>query len=160
VSAPAAEPGAPDSPRQPDRLLTFEVGGAVYAIPISGVLEVVEAGELACIPTLPLRVAGVINHHGDALPVVHCASLLELDASQGGEPAHVLVIGERGSSAASLGLPVDRVRGLVDGGASPARGAHPVAERSTVAGRVANIIDPQRLVARAREVIERSVAPR
>ena len=36
-----------------DRLLTFELGGMLYALPISGVLEVAEALELACVPTLP-----------------------------------------------------------------------------------------------------------
>ena len=123
-----------------ERLLTFEVGAALYALPIAGVLEVVEAGALACIPTLPREVGGVVNHHAPAAA----------------RPAQVLVVGARGKRGGSLGLPVDRVLGLVAGRAVPARGTDPVAERRSVAGRVASLLDPERLVARAREVIERA----
>jgi chemotaxis signal transduction protein len=152
MSALAAAPGGPE------RLLTFEVGGALYALPIAGVLEVVEAGPLVCIPGLPLEVAGVVNHHGDALPVLHFAALLELAAAPAAAPAQVLVVGARGARGGRLGLPVDRVLGLVDGRAAPARGTGPVVERRSLAGRVASLLDPARLVARAREVIERAAA--
>ena len=52
------------------RLVLFEVAGATYAIPIAEVLEVMETAPTAGIPGLPRRLAGVVNHHGDALPVV------------------------------------------------------------------------------------------
>ena len=146
---PAPQPGT-------ERLLTFEVGAALYALPIAGVLEVVEAGALACIPTLPPEMGGVMNYHGDALPVLHFGALLEIDAPAAAAPAQVLVVGARGARSGSLGLPVDRVLGLVDGRAVPARGTDPVAERRSVLGRVASLLDPARLVARAREVIERA----
>ncbi len=147
-------PGAP----QPStgRLLTFEVGAGLYALPIAGVLEVVEAGELVCVPTLPLGLGGVVNYHGDALPVLHCAALLEIEVERPAKPEHVLVVSPRGTRSGSLGLPVDRVLGLVDGRAVPARGSDPVAERRSLAGRLASLLDPARLVARARELIERS----
>lgn len=139
-----------------ERLLTFEVGAALYALPIAGVLEVVEAGALACIPTLPREVGGVVNHHGDALPVLQFGALLGIDAPAAARPAQILVVAARGKGGGSLGLPVDRVLGLVDGRAVPARGTDPVAERRSVAGRVASLLDPEWLVARAREVIERA----
>ena len=69
------------APQQPSdgHLLTFDVGGSVYALPISCVLEVAEVDGVACIPTLPPQVGGVVNHHGDALPVVLRSPLLALD---------------------------------------------------------------------------------
>ena len=140
------------------RLLTFEVGGAVYAIPIAGVLEVAEVKQIACIPMIAPEIAGVVNHHGDALPVIRRASLLDLDAGELADPQHVLVISDRPTNSARLGLPVDRVLGLVDGEGVTARGADPVAERRTIDGRVASVLDPRRLVARAREVIEGALA--
>ena len=140
-----------------DRLITFEVGGSVYALPIAGVIEVAEAESLACIPTLPSQIGGVINYHGDALPVIHRPSLLDLDEAELPEPKHVLVLGEGAKGGACLGLPVDRVIGLVDGGPAAARGPGPVAERRPVGGRVVNVLDPERLVAQARQVIERSL---
>lgn len=140
-----------------DRLLTFEVGGSFYALPIGGILEVADVGRLGCIPTLPPHVGGVMNHHGDALPVVHRAPILAESEAGLPAPEQVIVITDRAAGAARLGVAVDRVLGLVAGRAAVARGPDPVAERRTIAGRVASILDPQRLVERAREVIEQSV---
>ncbi len=140
------------------RLLTFEIGATLFALPIEGVHEVAEMGELACIPTLPRDVAGVINHRGEALPVVRRERLLIPGDGALADPPHLLVISERSSSPPCLGLDVDRVLGFVEGGPSRARGEEPVVEKRPLDGRVAHIVDPQRLVARARKVIEESLA--
>ena len=146
--------------RAEDRLLTFEVAGDLYAIPIAGVLEVADAGRVTCIPTLPTRIGGVINHHGDALPVLNCSSLFEVNESELGEPSSVLVISERAGESARLGIPIDRVLGLVDGAAAAMSGAKAVAERRSIQGRVASVLDPSRLVSQARDVIESSLGRR
>ncbi len=143
-----------------DRLLTFEVAGDFYAIPIAGVLEVAEAGRVTCIPTLPTNTGGVINYHGDALPVLSCSSLFDVDDSELGEPDSILVISERAGESARLGIPIDRVLGLVDGAAAAMSGARAVAERRSIQGRVASVLDPQRLVSQARDVIESSLGRR
>jgi chemotaxis signal transduction protein len=140
-----------------ERLLTFVLGGALYALPIASVLEVAEAGAGACIPTVPLRSAWVTNYHGDALPVVRGAALLDLDEASVPRPEHVLVIAARASESPSLGLPVDRILGLVDGTSATARDHGPIAERRSMDGRVANVLDAQRLVAKAKEVIEHAL---
>jgi chemotaxis signal transduction protein len=140
-----------------ERLLTFELAGALYALPIDGVLEVAEIGRVTCIPTLPIQIGGVINYHGDALPVVRCSSLFPVDESALCDPGNVLVITDRAGDAARLGLPVDRVLGLVDGQAATALPVGELCERRSIRGRVASVIDPKRLVAQARDVIESSV---
>jgi len=142
-----------------NRLLTFEIGSSLFALPIEGVHEVAEIAELACIPTLPRDVAGVINYRGDALPVVRRERLLEPGAGALDAPQHVLVISDRPSSPPCLGLEVDRVLGLVDGQPARAqRGSDPVAERRSHDGRLLQVVDPPRLVARARKVIEDALA--
>ena len=143
-----------------NRLLTFEIGSALFALPIEGVHEVAEMAELACIPTLPRDVAGVINYRGDALPVVRRERLLEPGAGALAVPQHVLVISDRPSSPPCLGLEVDRVLGLVDGqpAASFGRVGEPVAERRSLDGRLLQVVDAPRLVARARKVIEDALA--
>ncbi len=146
--------------RADDRLLTFEVAGDFYAIPITGVLEVAEARRVTCIPTLPTRTGGVINYHGDALPVVNCSSLFDVSESELAEPGIILVIAGRVGDSAQLGIPVDRVLGLVDGVAAATPGAKAVAERRSIQGRVASVLDPQRLVSQARNVIESSLSRR
>ena len=40
-----------------ERLLAFEIGTALFALPIQGVLEVAELRGRACIPTVPPQVA-------------------------------------------------------------------------------------------------------
>lgn len=139
------------------RLLTFEVGREVYGLPIACVVEVAEVEPLACIPTLPASVGGVVNHHGDALPVLHRTALLGADAAELRPATHVVVMMAGPSGGVRFGMPVDRIAGLVDGAAAIARGADPVAERRSVGGRLVCVLDPQRLAERAREVIERSI---
>ncbi len=146
-----------------DRLLTFEIDGTIYALPIHGVLEVAEAGPVACVPTLPPDAAGVVNWHGDALPVVAPHRVLDRDerrrtddaAPHGLESEHVVVVSDRSGESAQLGIPIDRVLGLVDGSIQRAKadGAL-VVERRRVRGRVVNVLDPAQWVARAKNVIE------
>ena len=145
------------APGGAERLLTFVVGGAVYALPIASVLEVTEAGGDACIPNVPAVTARVVNYHGDALPIVRSAGLLNLDEASVPAPEHVLVITTGATSTPRVGLPVDRILGLVDGPGASARDHEPIAERRALDGRVANVLDAHRLVARAREVIEQTL---
>ena len=141
-----------------DRLLTFEIGSSLFAVPIEGVHEVAELTQLACIPTLSRDVAGVINYRGDALPVVRRERLLDPGAGALDAPQHVLVISDRPSNPPCLGLEVDRVLGLVDGKPARGRGSEPVAERRPMDGRLLQVVDATRLVARARKVIEDALA--
>ena len=166
-----------------ERLLTFEVESAVYALPIAEVHEVAEAQRICCVPTIARNLVGIMNWHGDALPVVSAPLLLQVreedlpaDAdvdpseAEGAAPQaaprpepgarslvgqHVLVVSGRDDEAAQLGVPIDRVIGLVDGTRRRRGGGRLVVERRSVDGRVVSVLDPRRLVARASEVIAR-----
>ena len=140
-----------------ERLLTFEIAGSLFAMPITGVLEVTERAGSACIPTVPREMACVMNYRGDALPVVRRERLLPVGPTTGA-PEHVLVVTDRKSPVPRFGLDVDRVLGLVDGDCQPARDGSVVAERRPLDGRLASVLDPARLVARAREVVEGALA--
>jgi chemotaxis signal transduction protein len=142
-----------------ERLLTFEVGGSLYAIPIANVIEVAEVEELACIPMLPAATGGVVNLHGDALPVIRRSQLFGVDEAGLPAPAHLLVVAGRPDQVARLGVPVDRIAGLVDGSGAASGSGELVAERRPLGGRVVGIVDPRVLVARAREAIERGLEP-
>jgi hypothetical protein len=99
----------------------------------------------------------VVNYHGDALPVVRSSALLDLAEASVPAPEHVLVITAGSSSSAGFGLPVDRILGLVAGASAAARDRDPIAERRPLDGRVANVLDAERLVAKARELIEQAL---
>ena len=123
------------------RLLTFEIGAAVYALPIADVLEVAEVAPMACIPTLSRQVAGVVNHHGDALPVMSREALFELntgelpgerrDARHAGDLGHFEHVGDgkrvdrctdlEGQQALPGSVRARRVCSLLHASASPAK---------------------------------------
>lgn len=139
--------------QEENRLLSFDVGGSVYALPIACVAEVSEIGELVSIPTLPGDVAGVMNHHGDALPILQRTVLLDMPEPDS-EPTHALLMTPRPGGGARFGIFVDRILGLVAGCGARARGPEPVAEKRSIGGRVVFVLDPERLFARAGEAID------
>lgn len=139
------------------RLLTFEVAGTAYALPIADVAEVAEIPPIAGIPTIPASVGGVVNHHGDALPVVRREVLFDIESGSLDAPRHLLVLARDPDDPEALGLPVDRVLGLVVGAGGVALGPDAVVERRPIDGRLVSVLDTQQLLRRAVEAIERSV---
>jgi chemotaxis signal transduction protein len=140
-----------------ERLLAFELAGALYALPITDVAEVTEVGPLSAVPMLPIAVGGALNHHGDALLVLDGPGLLER-APGDQRPTHLLVLARDPDDPARFGLPVDRIHGLVDGPAVAARGPSPVAQLRPLGGRLLHVLDPRRLLERAELTIERSLS--
>jgi hypothetical protein len=140
-----------------ERLLVFEIGASLFAVPIHGVLEVAELSGRACIPTVSPQVAQVVNFRGDALPLVRGERLLPLEGAPQPNSANVLVLSDRAAAVPRLGLPIDHVHGLVEGVGARATGSDPVAERRPWRGRLMHVVDPARLVARAQEIIQDSL---
>ena len=108
--------------------LAFEINRTRYALPIDSILEIEEPGrEARCIPGVSMGMVAVVNWHGSALPVV-ASDLLVASESEWAtfeaamlpdiptrwSEAHVLVLSERDDEMPRLGLPVDRVLGLLD----------------------------------------------
>jgi chemotaxis signal transduction protein len=158
----------PTSADDRDRLLTFLFEDVRYALPIAWVVEVAEKDRVTSVPSMALPVGGVMNWHGEALPLVATELLLGRDRDEAGATPfgaattvgyaqeQVLVVSERPGSAAVLGVPVDGVMGLVDGGGARERRAEEslVVERRPIDGRIVHVLDPATLVARGAEVIE------
>lgn len=155
MSAEAPRAGAPPE----TRMILFEVSGTTFAIPIADVLEVVETAPGAGIPGLPRRLAGVMNHHGDALPILSREALFDVSGSNLPPARHVLVLAARGGESGHLGVPVDRVVGLADAALGPPQGAGLVVERLSLRDRVTSVIEARRLVGRAAALIEVSSTP-
>jgi chemotaxis signal transduction protein len=136
------------------RLVLFEVGGSAFALPIADVVEVAEWAAVAAIPSLPPAIAGVVNHHGDALPLLSREALLDATITSDETPESVLVLGASGLESGRLGVPVDRVLGLVDAPLGPPAAEGIVVERRPVRGRIVAVLDAARLLERAARVIE------
>jgi chemotaxis signal transduction protein len=140
----------------PTRLILFEVAQAVYALPIADVLEVLENSDPVGIPTLPPETGGVVNHHGEALPVIAPAALFE-GSDDKNAAEHLLVLGGIGSEAGQLGIPVERVLGLADAVLDPAPSASWIRERVTLDERVVAVLDAGLCLDRAEEAFSSSV---
>lgn len=151
-----------------DRLLTFMFDDVRYALPIAWVVEVAEKDRVTSVPSMALPVGGVMNWNGEALPLVATELLLGRDRDEAGATPfgaattvgyaqdQILVVAEKPGSSACLGMPVDRVIGLVEGGGEKNRhtGGSLVVERRPIDGRIVHVLDPAALVARGGEVIE------
>jgi len=150
-----------------ERLLMFLFEDVRYALPIAWVVEVAEKDRVTSVPSLALPIGGVMNWHGEALPLIATELLLGRHRDEAGATPfgaattvgyaqdQILVVSDKPGSLARLGMPVDRVIGLVPGPGYDARkGEGLVVERRPLDGRIVHILDPMALVARGAEVIE------
>lgn len=85
------------------------VAGEEYALPVAGVLEVADIGEVTPLPGSGKAILGVRNLRGQVVPVVDLAVVLGL---QDAPPPERLVITEEAGRKA--GLAVDDVAGVED----------------------------------------------
>lgn len=140
----------------PTRIILFEVGEALYGFPIADVLEVLENRTPSGIPTLAPEIGGVVNHHGETLPVIASGALFEGIASTA-VAEHLLVLGGTGSDAGQLGIPVERVLGLADAPLDDTPSHDWIRARVTIEGRVVAVLDGARCLARAERQFADSV---
>lgn len=92
----------------------FECSGQVFAVGL-GVVREVLSGKLATpIPQAPPALIGVVDWHGDVLPVVQLGTLLGTTIRPYTPASQIVVISSHGST---MGIVVDRVRsvGAIDG---------------------------------------------
>jgi len=147
------------APLDERRLILFEVGGSPYAISIADVIEVTDHGVWSGVPGLPRRLAGVVNHHGDALPVLSREALFDPVGPALAAAENVLVLAAPGAATGRLGVPVDRVVGLADAPAgTPPQGDGLVVERLPLRGHIVSVLDGRRVLSRASDWIEGRLA--
>ena len=141
-----------------DRLLALELCSRLYALPIADVAEVTELDTLASVPMVHRKVGGVVNHHGDAVPIVYGDALFGVDRPIYQEHRPLLILAKDPDDPNRYGVPVDRIVGLVDGPPAQSHDGDVVAERRPHEGRMIHVLDPASLLDRAQEVIGSSVA--
>jgi len=77
------------------------IAGEQYALPVDGVLEVAELGDVTPVPGAPSSVLGVRNLRGQLITVVDLATLFGLE---GDSPRERIVITEEGDRRAGLAV--------------------------------------------------------
>ena len=125
-------------------VIVFAIGAARYAVELRWVREVVTLGFVTAVPTASPALGGVCNLHGTILPVLDVAALLDLPA---GPPARqgdgALVIEAEGILCGLRVDQVDHVASLLETGGAVV----------DAAGRPLTLLDPQRLLRRALELV-------
>jgi purine-binding chemotaxis protein CheW len=129
-------------------VIVFAIGAARYAVELRWVREVVTLGFVTAVPTAPPALGGVCNLHGTILPVLDLAALLDphADSSAGPPPRQgdgALVIEAEGMLCGLRVDQVDHVASLLETGGAVV----------DAAGRPLTLLDPQRLLRRALEVV-------
>ena len=92
-------------------LVTFRLGVQIYALPIEPIVRIIEMVTITPIPRVNHSVRGVINMHGEAVPVIDVRQHLGLPTVPYGlhTPIIVVQVGDR-----AVGLVVDQVEGVLN----------------------------------------------
>ncbi len=118
AAAPELPPPTVDEGAASEREVRFERAGRAFAVPLSLLVQVIEAPRLASVPLAPPSHLGLL-YHGRALhPVLDVAALL--GGRPGPPPARALLLDAGGTAVA---VAADRVLGAAEGGAGVLRPA-------------------------------------
>ena len=89
-----------------EQVVVFTIGGQEYALPISGVREIITWTAPTPVPEAPPYVEGVISVRGEVLPVVDLSRRFGLVRDRAEEQRRIIILEMDGQSA---GLIVDDV---------------------------------------------------
>ncbi|MBG6079013.1 chemotaxis protein CheW [Rubrivivax gelatinosus] len=143
--------------REPSLVLTFLLGGELFAITIRTIKEIIEYRRPTEVPSMPAAVLGVINLRGSVVPVMDLqARLGRTPASVGRRTCIVIVEIADGEQAQTVGIVVDSVSEVLeippeDVEPPPSFGARVAAEfiagMGKVRGRFVILLDVARVLA-------------
>jgi chemotaxis signal transduction protein len=125
-------------------VIVFAVGAARYAVELRWVREVVTLGFVTAVPTAPPVVGGVCNLHGVILPVLDVGALLDQPPGPAPRQGDGAIVLEADGVLCGLKVDqVDHVASLLETGGAVVDSA----------GRPLTLLDPQRLLRRAQELV-------
>lgn len=94
------------------QLVSFEIGGEEYAIPIQAVQEINRMMPMTRVPHSSADVEGVINLRGRIIPVIDLRRRFGLQHSAGDVESRIVVV-EVGEDKRVIGFTVDRVHEVI-----------------------------------------------
>jgi chemotaxis signal transduction protein len=132
------------TPPETDRTLVFRIGAERFGLPLPRVLEVLRPSAAPLpVPGAPGWLRGIINHHGQVVPVIHLSEILAVAAPEKGEP-HILIELERSPVALEVQA-IESIEELHLEG--PAIGGR---RRAWVRGTLVSVLDPDSLAVQLR----------
>ena len=131
------------------QLLTFELEGAPYALPVECVQEIVRIRPITPVPRMPEDVRGVISLRGEIVQVVDLRRRLGLESVDPGRSSRVIVV--HGGDGRVSGLLVDAVTevlSVADDALRPASGEVGAVEALCVRGeQFVSLVDLEQVLA-------------
>jgi chemotaxis-related protein WspB len=95
------------------KALVFHIGADRYALPLKAVERVLPAMELKQLPQAPAFVAGIMDLHGQAVPVIDLTRLSGLERGELLTDTRILLV-QYPRAGRLLGLLADRVQGIAE----------------------------------------------
>lgn len=97
------------------KVLIFHIGQDRYGLPLARIARVLPLLELKRLPLAPAHVAGLMDLHGAAVPVIDLCLLAGLPACRACFDTRIVVVHYAGPDGAAhlLGLRVEQVRGVL-----------------------------------------------
>jgi purine-binding chemotaxis protein CheW len=91
-------------------IVTFNTDGALYAVPVSRVQEILDLRPVAAMPNAPAHLLGIIDLRGANIPVVDLRCLLGRPAGMDTAQSRILVVWvAHGAERVVIGIKTDRV---------------------------------------------------
>lgn len=139
------------------KAMLFHIGRERYALPLLAVLRVLPVARLKALPGAPHYVPGLLDLHGEPVPVVDLSRLAGTPPEAVRYDTRILLVEVPAlGRLRRLGLKAERVAGIVELGAAPLEAGvaaapwlgrvTPCADQSAAGGMV-QLIDPERLLA-------------
>jgi len=131
------------------RLVSFELAGTPYALPVERVREIVRIRPITPMPRVPREVLGVVSLRGEIVQVVDARRRLGLEETPATRASRVVVV--YGGDDGVAGLLVDAVTGVLpvaEEALRPASGEAALVESLCVQGeRFVSVLDLDRMLA-------------
>jgi chemotaxis-related protein WspB len=134
------------------KTLVFHIGRERYALPLAGVLRVLPAARLKALPGAPHFVPGLLDLHGEAIPVIDLSRLAGTPPDAVRHDTRILLVEiDAAGARRRLGLKAERVVGVadIDGALADAGVARApwLGEVAPGADGMLQLVDPDRLLA-------------
>jgi purine-binding chemotaxis protein CheW len=97
--------------RQPVQLVVFAVAGTRVAIPLSFVHRVVMAAEVTPVPGAPPTVVGVLDFHGEVIPILDIRQRVRAEPQAPGVDNQFVIVS---AGARVVGIVVDHSLGVIE----------------------------------------------
>jgi len=95
--------------------LSFRLGKEIFAAHVSSTLKILQLSDITKVPNAPANMKGVINHHGNVLPVVDLNQTLGLPETEYGKNTCIIILSVGEDSDKSIvGAIVDEVLNVED----------------------------------------------